>query len=225
MGIVFVKPINCNKRKILIFSADDRKDDFINFHNKNIKQYCDNHDYAYIFHGKNYEGIPIYWSKLLYCRDHLYSKNNYEFVMWMDTDANIINNDIKISELLCKYDLDNKYHIFIGTDIGTTIHNAGLFIIRNSDIGREFIDQCIHELKTECKNDKGYDLGKQWAGICYEQGRMNKLINNEYFEYTVHIPSHIFKNTYFCDKDTFILHKYGPKTDIMNCFNSSAQHF
>lgn len=208
------------KLRILIFSADDRNNDFVKLHNKKTQDYCTKYGHTYIFHDKNHKNVPIYWSKLLFCRDHLMT-GKYDYVMWMDTDANIIDDNIDVGALLQKLSRNKEAHIFIGTDYLTTIYNAGVFVIKNSYVGRKFINQCINELKTECIDSNGeYTLGKEWAGKCYEQGKMNKLIKGEYSRHTVLIPYEFLKNTYTCLKDSFILHKFGPKEDIMSCFDN-----
>lgn len=212
---------NSKKFKILIFSADDRNVDFIDVHKNSTNAYCKKHGYDYIYHNKNYDGVPVYWSKLMYMKQYL-EKGSYDYVMWMDTDANVIDTNIRIEDIINEYDPTyKKYHIYIGNDYFSFTYNAGLFIIKTSPIGISFINQCIDELKTRCVNSRGeYDLGKIWAGICYEQGRMNKVINESYIRYTVRVPPRLFMNTDKCVKDVFILHKFGPKNDLITCLSN-----
>jgi hypothetical protein len=53
-----------------------------------------------------------------------------------------------------------------------------------------------------------------WAGLCYEQGIMNKLIFDTYYKYTTCLPKNIIfngkitENNDYCLADTFILHLY-----------------
>jgi hypothetical protein len=210
--------VNYKSNKILIFSSDNRQADYIDYHNANLEEYSQKYGYNYIFHDKNIENVPVYWSKLIYMKMHLES-NKYDYVMWLDTDANIINDNIRLNDVINKCTV-GKDNIIIGKDYeNLSTYCAGVFIIKNSKIGRKFINQCIDELKTDCVFNGKYDTGKIWAGLCYEQGRMNKLIRFQYLIYTTIVSDNIFRNTYMCNKkNVFILHKYGGKDMLYSCF-------
>ena len=67
--------------------------------------------------------------------------------------------------------------------IGLVIYCAGVFFIKNSEVGKNFISDCIKYLKDHPKcivNNKEQGM---WAGICYEQGVMNTLLKEKYKEY------------------------------------------
>lgn len=210
-----------SNNSLIVISSDNRKDSYIDLHNKNVKNYCDLYQLDYVFYDTNYKNVPVYWSKLFYCKKHLDS-NNHKYIMWMDTDSVFVDNQISIMDVICTLDPNDKYDIYIGTDYLLNTYCSGLFIIKNSHIGRKFINQCILELKTDCKDsNKKFVLGPIWAGKCYEQGIMNDLLKSDYKDNVCIVPNNLFKNTKYCLKDnTFVLHKFGHKKGLDSCFNN-----
>lgn len=168
---------------------------------KEKKKICiltlENREEEYIFQ-KNYESeLPIYWHKLLFCKEHL---PNYDYILWLDSDTIIYNPEIKIESLL------NDKHVYIGTDypyISSIFcpYNSGIFIIQNSKEGSNYLNDCIKDGK--------YVLSGIWAGMCYEQGVMNHLIQWKYKNVTKIIPPHIFTSSDRKEESSFILHLFG----------------
>jgi hypothetical protein len=206
--------------KILIVSFDNRKNlKYLKLHNNNIINYCkkyNNISYEFLDNNNNKN---IYWCKLYLVLKKLES-NKYDYVMWMDTDSFIINDNISINKIINSYESD----IFISHD---TISNniiiknialcSGVFIIKNSLIGKNFIKECIDYYEnSKCNNNN--KLHGFYAQKCYEQGVMNYYIFEKYLKYTTILSIDIINNTYDCNKKTFILHKFGSsEEDIINC--------
>jgi len=101
---------------------------------------------------------------------------------------------------------------------------AGLFLIKNSDIGKSFINDCLSKIKSK----KGCIInGKEqglWAGICYEQGIMNLLIREKYKDYTyiddkylLNLPYSMGKK-YNKDPDAIVVHLAGYPNDAREEF-------
>jgi hypothetical protein len=64
--------------------------------------YCSKHGYDYHCYNKSLdETRPPAWSKILAIKEQL---NNYDWVLWLDSDARIMNFDKKIEDLI-----DNNY--------------------------------------------------------------------------------------------------------------------
>jgi hypothetical protein len=213
---------NYDNIKILIISFDNRnKLEYLKFHNDNIKNYCKKwKNIDYYFTNKCNENV--YWCKLYLIQEKLKS-SKYDYIMWIDTDAIIIKNNFSIQKLLSMYSSD----IFISNDqFDSNILCSGVFVIKNSKIGKKFIDDCINKWdKLNCiTNDK--KLHGVYARLCYEQGMMNHFIYEKYMKYTTIFYKNIFKNTEFCKNDSFILHKYGPDdpngpdNNKLKCFES-----
>jgi hypothetical protein len=213
---------NINNIKMIILSFDNRKTiDYIEDHNKNIKNYCNNWkniDYQYTdFCNKN-----VYWNKLYLVLEKLLT-NNYEFVMWMDTDSMFVNQDIDIRNILLLFNSD----IFISHDNGyansENVLNAGVFIIKNSINGINFLKESISYFEdSKCLNDDN-SLKGVYAARCYEQGTINDLIFNKYYKYTTILSTDIILNTSLCNEKSFILHKYGGNKHVIKSGISNDQ--
>jgi hypothetical protein len=211
------KPID-KVNKIAIVTYENRKNnEYIDLHNKNIKSYCEKWNYDYLFYDICIHNV--YWCKIHYVLDVLKS-GKYDYVIWMDSDAVIKNQNISMDLIVNKYSSD----IFVSSD-DTVAFCAGVFIIKNSPIGIEYIEDCINSKQQQCIIEGENMLKGLWAGMCYEQGVMNMLIFNKYFKYTTCLPSHIIYNGYInetngiCDIDTFILHLCGSNNELRSkCF-------
>jgi hypothetical protein len=217
---------NYKNIKVLIISFDNRSESelkYLKFHKENISKYCKqwkNIDYFFT----NKCNKNIYWCKLYLIQEKLKS-SKYDYIMWMDTDAIIVNNNISIQKLLSSYSSD----IFISNNQSIdkkkedNILCAGVFIIKNSKIGKKFIDDCINEWdKLNClKSNK--KLNGFYAQLCYEQGMMNYFIYEKYMKYTTILYNDIVKNICYCENNSFILHDFGKDHDKLKCFKRIAK--
>ena len=98
-----------------------------------------------------------------------------------------------------KKGLKARHEFLFEDNDNDNVFNAGVFIVKNCPLGLQFIKECIQYLKINCKGTaKKYDLNTEWAGMCYEQGIMNKLIDTKYKYYNgvITIPSYIINNTH-----------------------------
>lgn len=218
-----------NKKKILIITIETRDLKILDIHNKNVLDYSNKHNYKYIFL-KNYKNdleLPVYWWKIQSVLDILNNNiEEYDYVLWLDSDAFFVDDEIPLESLIDKYP---NYSIYIGKDcyslLFTNAYCSGVFIIKNNKISKDFLSDCI-KMYTEtsfCKVDNKYTLKGLWARDCYEQGIMNKLLNTKYKNDVFHIPnSFVFNNT-FPIQNTVISHVYGG--DKNDCYNKITNFF
>lgn len=210
------------KYKIAFITYENRDKDYVRLHNENMKIYCDNNGYDYYFYSKNDTNISTYWYKIFLVYN-LINTNKYDYVFWLDSDTIIKNMKIDLSkDVLSEYSSD----IFFGSDNHKIydITNAGLFIIKNSPIGRQYLKDLIdsyYNILPKCLKDDG-KLRGSWAMSCYEQGMMNDLLFEKYMNYTTILPNSIFFNYYICDNNTFIMHLYGSSdNERKTCFSNN----
>ena len=205
------------KNKILFITYDNRvNEDYVLIHNNNILKYCKKYDYRYKFFNKCNDNT--YWCKMFMVLHEL-KKNKYDYVIWLDSDTVIKNFDIDIGDIFNKYSSD----IFIGSDNNSSrdITNAGVFIIKNSEDGINFLMDCIEHISSKCLNDDG-TLKGIWAASCYEQGVMNILIHDKYSKNTTILTNEIIFNYNICSDEVFIMHLYAsPSNYRVRCFNSN----
>lgn len=200
--------------KILFVTFDNRPNlKYVKMHNKNINDYAKKWNYEYIFIDKC--DYNVYWCKLYIVLKYLNSEN-YDYVVWLDSDTVINNYDICFGDILTNYDKD----IFIGDDNHPLFYltNAGVFVIRNTNIGKQFLIDCIKNFYSNCLTKDG-KLNGIWAGTCYEQGTMNLIIAKKYSNNTFILPKNIIYNKDICRHDVFILHMYNSsEPDREKCF-------
>ena len=206
------------KFKIAFLTFDNRKDDFIMMHNSNVKKYCEKWGYDFVFESENKTTISPYWYKI-FLVNNLLKTDKYDYVFWMDSDTIINNFNIDLGEdILNKYDSD----IFIASDnIRYDVTNAGLFIVRNSQTGKKFVEDLVstyNESSEYCLKDDNALRGI-WAMSCYEQGIINKLIMEKYDKNTTFLNGNIMENKGICSDYAFITHYYGSSSsDRALCF-------
>lgn len=198
------------KPKIAIVTLENRNTGYIEFHNKSIYKYCQKHGYDYIFLDNYESDLSAYWKKILVVIQYL---KEYDYVMWLDSDSIVCNYDIKLESIL-----NDEYHIYIGRDYPSFVSNvycAGIFMVRNSEIGKAFMDECIGIYLNDdyCKEENKPALKGKYAGRCYEQGVMNYLLKTKYKTSVISMPDRIFNNTLFEDDNCFILHFYNQNRD------------
>lgn len=196
--------------KIAFVTFEDRKDDYIDLHNKNVEKYCKKWSYDYIFTETNKTGISPYWYKLHLVQNALLT-DEYDYVFWLDSDVIINKHDISLGEdILKKYASD----IFVASDnIKHDVCNSGLFVIKNSEVGRRFMKDWINSFNDFCYKKDNKSMRGKWAMSCYEQGNMNKLIMEKYGPYTTVLENNIFMNGKICRDDVFIMHQYASSSD------------
>jgi hypothetical protein len=95
---------------------------------------------------------------------------------------------------------------------------TGIFIIKNTPIGIQILKDCIgYANNRNCLSDIKNSV---YAGLCYEQGAMNVIIQNKYNNNTTVVKQDIFSNNYICNYNTFIMHYFGQhnKQNLEKCF-------
>ncbi len=205
------------KNKILFITYDNRyEEQYIKIHNYNITKYVEKFDYTYKFFNRCDKNV--YWCKIYMVLDEL-KKNIYDYVIWLDSDTIIKNFNIDIGTILNSYSSD----IFFGSDnnIRYDLINSGVFIIKNSTIGINFLENCINNMHHNCLDDNNNLRGK-WAATCYEQGTMNLLVADKYSKNTTILSNDIIFNFNVCSDDVFIMHLYAsPSQNRISCFQSN----
>jgi len=208
------------KNKILIITFDDRKNvEYIRLHNENFKNYADKYGYEYKFehlYNQNLNTNP-YWYKIYLVKYYLDS-NLYDYVMWVDSDTMIVDDSIDLNDYFNSYSSDL---FFCDDNQGIEKINAGIFVIKNSKIGKQYINDCINNFCSNCIKPGEKKLKGRWAAICYEQGVMNLVLIKDYIKYsTVFSLEMVYctNNFYLIKimKDLFIIHYYDTTTTQRN---------
>lgn len=201
---------------IAFITYENRKEKYIDLHDRNIYDYCMLYGYDYIRLDKSYDDISPYWYKIK-CVKNMLDSNNWKYIIWLDSDTFINNFNIDIGKILNQYNSD----IFVASDNHPLydIVNAGVFVVKNSNIGKKFMEDWIFSYNKLCYTNNS--LKGKWAMSCYEQGQLNKLIGDKYHKNTTLLDNNVVSNKGTCDKNTFIIHYYNANpTDREICFSN-----
>ncbi|CAF0952179.1 unnamed protein product [Didymodactylos carnosus] len=167
---------------------------------KEINQrYCDYHGYKYIFYD-SYSGendMPPYWIKVKILYDLIVSNNGYDYLMWIDSDAVINYENMKMITIESYF--ANTDYTFIGAPDQAEWNspfNAGVWIVKGNQKGKEIMAKwlsyygtCLWQFDPLQKQwiSNGHTASvhtdPDWAGICYEQGSFGILIMQDKHEY------------------------------------------
>jgi len=206
------------KIKILLITCDNRPDEeFVKIHNLSLNKYARlNTNIDYMFYS-DCGRENIYWSRLFLIRN-LLLQNKYDYIGWLDSDTMIINYDFNLENYL---NMNSNIDIFVADDNMYT-HvgiNSGIFIIKNSQTGLNFILDVINQYKNniKCKTNQN-QLKGIFAGVCYEQAQMELAIHNKYKNNTIIIPTNIVlcSKVDLTDNYIFIYHRYDTGSEKKN---------
>ncbi len=221
------KIINKNN-KILIITFDDRKNvQYINLHNKNFSEYAEKYGYEYKYehiYNQNLNTNP-YWYKIYLVKYYL-DTNLYDYVMWVDSDTMILNDNFNLNEYFNSYSSDL---FFCDDNQNVQKINAGIFAIKNSKIGKQYLNDCINNFCNKCIKTGEKRLKGKWAATCYEQGIMNLVLIKDYVPYSTGFSLNLVycgNNHYLIRmlKNIFIIHYYDTNTMQRNILFSEIDN-
>ena len=200
-------------------------------HNENVSRYAQIHGYEYMFLAhyeepstshpllKSKRVLSPYWQKLLVVRDLLYKQvDRPDVVMWMDSDTVVCSMHVRIESIL---NISQTASVYIGKDnFGSTLC-AGMFIVRNTEEGRKFVDGCCDDymqiIDTCYRDIRG--LYGTYAGMCYEQGIMNKRLKGSDKDISCILPISIMRNSTKHKEGSMFAHYYGNKKNTIRYMN------
>jgi len=159
--------------------------------------YCVKHNYSYI---EDFSVIdhtrPIPWSKILLLKKYL---SQYDYLFWIDGDTYIMNDEIKLEDLINNH-MNGKY-MLIASDWDKI--NSGVFFLKNTEYSMKLLDE-IYE-QTSFINDS-----------CWEQSAFISIYDNNWNNLQNHVeliknPNQVLFNSYWCNfkPGDFILHFCG----------------
>jgi hypothetical protein len=124
---------------------------------KNKKRYCEKHGYTLHYAtdgGDEVSGLkmmaklppipdthhPMGWGKIYLMKDAMDKYPNVEWVLNADCDVMITNMEIKLEDVVAEHTHSNT-HILVSSDCSGI--NCGIMMVRNTPIGRAFLDTII----------------------------------------------------------------------------------
>ena len=147
---------------------DENIKEYADLFRKRNEKYCNENNYDFIFSDKKYTDKPSSFNKISFIKK-LLDKNEYDYYMWIDADAHFCGNEYLIENYINKY--EDKDFIW-SADITPNI-NTGVFIVKNSEYSKEFIQKWNRSSKT---------INKDW----WEQGVFGVLWNDNILDIKNH---------------------------------------
>jgi hypothetical protein len=205
--------------KICFITMESRKElEFVKLHNQNLKSYVDIQNqknlavartYSYHFFDQcqlSNHKHNVYWCKLFLAQEALKS-NQYDYVIWLDSDTIIIDPNLDIGDIITSFQSD--FLVAPDQGGGGSI-NAGVLIFKNSPIALEMLEKMTNifnsvEFQQQCLRSD-LTLNGIWANTCYEQGILN-LISLDYKEHLTLLTTNIINHRYA--KTGFIINMSG----------------
>ena len=178
---------------------------------KSKKLYCEKHGYTFIDDESVYDNTrPHAWSKILLVKKYL---QEYDYIMWIDGDTFIMNDEITIEERLQKLNPEDKDLLLANDHVCA---NTGVFFIKNTEFSMQLLDEIYKQT---------YFVNNPLFGD-YEQNAYIKLYDDNWNNIQTHVktiryPYQIEFNSYWCNYyyGHFILHFAGcrNKNDLRLC--------
>ena len=216
---------NQSATAVISVSVGDRP--FAKISHNRLKSYCGVHGYDLFYYTENLDDdYKPFWQKVVAMQKVLAMKNSngtnkYDMTFWIDDDIYITNMGYRIEDFLI---LSDHKDIVMSRDIidDYNIHiNTGTYIIRNTEIGRRFIDETL----------EGYYWYKGWyqSNRFHEQTIMTYLYFRNYHQYTAVLPHGIMQSFYRGNHwkyEDFALHLAGEttrtRTEIMSAMDQCS---
>lgn len=187
-------------------------------HRDNVSEYASQQGYNYTFTNEKphfQPELPVYWVKLQLAQHIFRTEPTARVFVWIDADALVVHNHITVNDIIRE---SPSSSIYIGQDNPNRQKDplcAGVFFIRNTGVGRQFVDDCLTQYikNKKCTNSSGEQtLAGAYAGECYEQGVMNQLCQSDMYKDHVYILDRsTVTNHVEINPNSWISHIYGEK--------------
>jgi len=186
----------------LVLQYDDRGDIF-----PELTELNKNSGFNHLFLVKSDFKVAPWWQKIFLIQKYL---PLYDTIIWMDSDAGIINpKAIPTSEKTMIYSPDPEGW--------ASPFNAGVFILKNNQIGRELINEWVNGYDPRRWEYTGSNWKHEgdWLGPSLEQGYFNYFLFQKYREHIEILPQKVFQVSDYTNitPETFSLHFPGKYKD------------
>ena len=175
---------------------------------KNKELYCQKYNYTFIEDDSAYdEARPIAWSKLLLILKYL---PDYDYIVWIDADILIMNNEITLESFIDKY---KEFDIICGSC--SRMFNTGFLLIKNTSFCKKFLRDVFDNVY-----DPESDANERYMN--WEQGSFINLYDKNHLESQtkIKVTNHRELNSYWANYyyGDFVLHGAGIRGDLLEYF-------
>lgn len=206
-------------KKILIYSADNRNDQYIQLHKTGWENYSKIHGYTFIFENPC-QDLPVYYCKFLKLLQFM-DKYNFDYFIWVDSDT-IPNKKFK------QFKLESMIkQIGEDADVITTYYAlkdvfkaliGSFYAFKNSKQARTILQGCIDYIDYS-KWENRFKAKTLYGGKQFEEAAMFYVTQKNPQVIHRRITGNFITNSYQCDEDYFIIHN-AYKKNLEICFKN-----
>ena len=176
------------------------REDTICLIQQNVK-YAVKHQYAYALASQCFSHLPPWWIKVFLIEEILRTQN-IQGVLWLDSDACIYDHSVKLESLL---EGNKSFYMSPDNRVWQAPFNAGVFMVRNDDRGREIMSYWKSLFQPENWSQdpqtRVWQSTGTWAGETYEQGAFGSKVLPRYRDSIKTFKWSFFQSVY-SDVDT-----------------------
>ena len=192
----------------------------------NILSYANKHNYAVIIYNQPFnKDVSMCWNKIASILENL---KNYQYLVWIDADALIANQDIKIESFITNYP---DYDLYLCEDIYVQKEciNSGVMIIKNTEWAYNLFNLVWNNPTPHLHNDQNiiyYEIVKDIYPISKPNLKFSSYCGKIKHPKVKVLTENAF-NTHLLkyNKGDFIIHLMGAKEqvriDVMRQINSN----
>jgi hypothetical protein len=181
------------KIAVCSFVIGDKYKEVVKYGIQTRKDYCKKHNYDYIDDESVYDSSrEVEWSKILIIQKYI---NQYDFIVWIDADTFIMNEDITLESLIKMYlEGENKDLMYT---VGHNWVNNGIMFIRNTPFMKEFFTEVYKHTDQICREQGSIDYlyRMNWKGcqskivVVKNQKEFNSFWDNySWGDFIIHFP-------------------------------------
>jgi hypothetical protein len=182
------------KIAVCSFVIGDKYKDIVKYGIQTRINYCKKHNYDYIDDQSVYDrSRKIEWSKILIVQKYL---SQYDFLVWIDADTFIMNEDITLESLIEKYLEGDNPKDFMYT-VGHQWVNNGVMFVRNTAFMGDFFTEVYNHTDQICSEQGSLDYlyRTNWKScqmkivVVQNQKEFNSFWDNySYGDFIIHFP-------------------------------------
>jgi len=168
----------------------------------NHKAYCDKHGYDYIVYQGRFSKRHPAWDKIKAVQEIL---PNYDYVLWIDTDAIFIDFNQKLENFII---YPEKYNGYFCKDPTNGIYaNTGVFLLKNCQWSVDLLEQTWNATSPRLYDTYSKHAYNDWP---FEQGPMCEILKKDTQHYI--IPDYVLNShEVFVHKKTVVVHYMGSR--------------
>lgn len=156
-----------HKIAVLSLAIGDEYKDITKYMRKSKLIYCQKHDYDFYEDEDVYDTAkPITWAKIKLILKYI--NKGYDYLVWLDADTFIMNNDISMDHIINTY-IDKKDLLLVEDN---QLANTGVMFIKCSDWSKIFFEAVYNE---KFMNDQAYINSMYKANEMNSQEHINLL--------------------------------------------------